>query len=59
MLMNKIEIKGKTYPILRDQEICPECYNGREALKNLLILQPNYIIMMQPWNALFMQHWMK
>ena len=29
------------------------------ALKNLLNLQPNYIIMMQPWNALFMQHWMK
>lgn len=28
----KIEIKGKTYPILRDQEICPECYNGRERI---------------------------
>lgn len=29
---HKIEIKGKTYPILRDQEICPECYNGRERI---------------------------
>ena len=28
----KIEIKGKTYPILGDQEICPECYNGRERI---------------------------
>lgn len=28
----KIEIKGKTYPILSNQEVCPECYNGRERI---------------------------
>lgn len=29
---HKIEIKGKNYPILSNQEICPECYNGREHI---------------------------
>ena len=28
----KIEIKGKNYPILSNQEVCPECYNGRERI---------------------------
>ncbi len=29
---HKIEIKGKKYPILSNQEVCPECYNGREHI---------------------------
>ena len=29
---HKIEIKGKNYPILSNQEVCPECYNGRERI---------------------------
>ena len=29
---HKIEIKGKNYPILSNQEVCPECYDGRERI---------------------------
>lgn len=29
---HKIEIKGKTYPILGSQENCEECYNGRDHI---------------------------
>lgn len=29
---HKIEITGKSYPILSSEEVCPECYNGRERI---------------------------
>lgn len=29
---HKIEIAGKSYPILSSEEVCPECYNGRERI---------------------------
>ena len=33
MLMDiKQKLKEKNYPILSNQEVCPECYNGRERI---------------------------